>query len=90
MENIKDKLPDDWTPTEVELFCRLYRHFASSQKAFTHPDADDVPDQYWSTTAWNCAWMCIDTQRAEPGTRFVHFDDKERLIGAEPDMRMMN
>lgn len=86
-------LPDDWTDEQRALFDRVCRHIGENQRAFTHPDAPQLPLEQWSTTAWNAAWFAAHCAGPDPRP-CVHVqegdDGDSEVIAAEVTNRTVN
>lgn len=49
-----------WNEDGREVFNHLYSMILENQKLFTHPKLNSIPQSYWTTTAWNAAWMAAE------------------------------
>lgn len=49
-----------WDENEKYIFNSLYEMMLNNQSLFKYPNADLIPTAFWTTTAWNAAWMAAD------------------------------
>lgn len=54
-----DKLPEDTSAYQREVFDRLYRLMLPNQVAFKHPDAPHLTDEHWDSVCWNAAYAAL-------------------------------
>lgn len=45
-----------WGPLQQLMFNNMNEFMLSNQKIISHPKAPRLPDDQWSTIAWNAAW----------------------------------
>lgn len=49
-----------WTPAARKVFNETYETMNENQRLFRHPKQAAVPQEQWTTTAWNAAWTAAD------------------------------
>jgi hypothetical protein len=57
---VPKKMWKKWTETERYRFNYMYDFVLNNQSILKHPNADLVPTEFWSTVAWNIAWISND------------------------------
>lgn len=49
-----------WCDLAQRVFNETYAVMLVNQDILIHPQAKKTPDDWWSTTAWNSAWLAAD------------------------------
>lgn len=66
MENtykVQKKQWEKWDENEQYIFNSLFEMMLNNQSLFKHPGADYLLAEFWTTTAWNAAWMAANFAR---------------------------
>lgn len=49
-----------WNDAGRYVFNNLYEDVLKDQEVFSHPKSAVQINEYWTTTAWNVAWVAAD------------------------------
>lgn len=50
-----------WNGRARYTFNYVYDLMTMDQSMYLHPEDTPAPDSYWSTTAWNAAWIAAES-----------------------------
>ena len=78
--------PDEWSAAQNALYIRMHRFVVENPRMFQHPNADDVPMEYWACTAHNVAWHAAELLALDDDTALVIVDaDSGEEMARESD-----
>lgn len=58
---VPKKVWNEWTTLQQLTFNNVYAAVIDDQEIFIHPKSDPCRQEYWTTTAWNMAWIAADS-----------------------------
>ena len=50
-----------WSDEAKNIFNSCYTFFIENQRIMNHPKAPEQKIEYWTTVAWNAAWIAADS-----------------------------
>lgn len=51
---------EDWSLEARRVFHYVYDFMLLNPDSFRHPDAAEIPEEHWKTTAYNAAWTAAN------------------------------